>query len=666
MQPLRKRSLFRAGVGVAAAALILSACGSSSGPTTTSSPAATTAPSHITHGGTAYWAEAPGATPNWIFPFASLSYFSVANLTQFQYLMYRPLYWFGQVTTSAPSVDYDLSVATAPVWSNGDKTITINLKGWKYSNGQTVDAQSIIFWLNMQKAEKTEWAGYAPGLFPDNVASYSASSDTSDTVTINLTSAFNPTWYLYNQLSEIEPMPEAWDITKLGGAPGSGGCGVVAKGAMTGASTMKACTAVWTFDTDDNGQSKSAQMAGDQATYASNPVWQVVDGPWRLSAYDSSNAEATFVPNPKYSGSQKPYLAKFVELPYTKDTTEFAALQAGGAGAPNVGYIPTQDLPGWNGKPGTVGSNFSSVASKFTLVPVYDWGINYFPENFNSTTDVGGGTDAGYVFRQLYIREALQYAIDQPAIIASVDKGYGVPTYGPAPIYPTNSFASSQEAAGFYLYDLSKAIDLLKSHGWTINKGGIDVCSKPGTAADECGANINAGAKLQFKEVYANGTTAIAQTVNLETSAWSQEGISVSTSSEPFDQVIGLATACGMNGKTSANTTCDPTWEMANWGGGWVYSPDYLPTGEEIFATGAGSNSGSYNNTENNTLIHETNVSSNQSIFTQWENFLAAQLPVVWQPNPAAQLDEVSDSLGGVTPVNALLNLTPEYWYFKS
>ncbi len=612
-------------------------------------------------GGTVYWAEAPAATPNYIFPFASLAYFSVANLTQFQYLMYRPLYWFGQVTSPAPTVNYDLSLAAAPVWSNSNKTVTINLKGWKYSNGTTIDAQSVIFWLNMMKAEYANWAGFAPGLFPANVASYSATSPTSETVTINLTSAFNPTWYLYNQLSEITPLPTAWDITKLGGAAGSGGCSVVGKGNLTGAATMKACEAVWTFDTDNNGQSKSPQMAGDEATYSTNPVWQVVDGPWHLKTFVTSagGATATFVPNPSYSGPQKPIISEFVELPFTADTTEFAALEAGGSGAPQVGYIPTADLPAWNGQPGTVGQNFGAVSSKFQLYPVYDWGINYFPENFNSNTQVGGGTAAGYVFQQLYFRQALQDGIDQPAIIQHVDKGYGVPTYGPAPIYPTNTFVDSAEQANPYPANVAAGKALLTSHGWT-DQGGTDVCTKPGTAADECGANIKAGAKLTFKEVYASGAASITQTVNLETSAWSQEGISVTSSAEPFDQVIGTAVPCTM----SQGSKC--AWEFLNWGGGWVYSPDYEPTGEEIFATGAGSNSGNYNDTMNNTLIRATNVSSSATVFDTWENYLSKQLPVVFQPNPAAAIDEISDQLGGVTPVNALLNLTPEYWYFKS
>jgi peptide/nickel transport system substrate-binding protein len=46
-------------------------------------------------GGTATFAEGPNAKPNYIFPLTSGAYFSVTNLSQFQFLIYRPLYWFG-------------------------------------------------------------------------------------------------------------------------------------------------------------------------------------------------------------------------------------------------------------------------------------------------------------------------------------------------------------------------------------------------------------------------------------------------------------------------------------------------------------------------------------------------------------------------------------------
>ena len=63
---------------------------------------------------------------------------------------------------------------------------------------------------------------------------------------------------------------------------------------------------------------------------------------------------------------------------------------------------------------------------------------------------------------------------------------------------------------------------------------------------------------------------------------------------------------------------------MANWGGGWIYSPDFYPTGEEIFATGAGSNAGEYSDKhELDTLIKATNTSSSLTALYNYENYLA-------------------------------------------
>lgn len=637
-----------AAIGVAAA-LVLAACGSSSS-TGKNKTTTTQKPSHITRGGTAEWAELPQATPNWIFPFASLTYFSVANLTQFQELMYRPLYFFGQVTSSAPTVNYPQGPADAPVWSNGGKTVTVKMKGWKWAKGGTVDAQDVMFWMNMMKAEKLNWAGYVQGDFPDNVKSYTANTS-ADTVTFNLDGTYNPKWFLYNELSQITPMPTMWDITSPNAAAGSGGCSSL----HPNATTMSDCKKVWTFLTDNGGKAKNPKEAADLSTYATNPLWQDVDGPWHLTAFNTSG-QATFEPNKSYSGPQKPYLSKFVELPFTSDTSEYSTLQAsaGTTGTLDVGYIPAANLPPNNGAVGSIGPNASAMQGKYNLFPVYGWGINYFPENFNSSANIGGGTKAGYVFRQLYFRQALQYLVDQPGIIKAVDHGYGVPTYGPVPVYPTNPFTSNTEKSNPYAYSLSKAKSLLTSHGWKVNPGGTTVC----TDAAKCGTGIHDGAKLNFLELYAGGTTVIDQTVRAEVSAWSKVGINVSLKSTTPDNVLTTSIPCKI-------TSSSCTWEMGNWGGGWIFAPDYLPTGGEIFATGAGSNSGSYSDPTNDRLIQKTHTSTSQAYFSQYENYLAKQLPVIWQPNPASQLTEVSTHLGGVTPVNALLNLTPEYWYFK-
>ncbi|MGO9197688.1 MAG: ABC transporter substrate-binding protein [Acidimicrobiales bacterium] len=635
-----KRAL-RAGAVGAATAIVLAAC--------SSSPPLTTRPK-VPAGETISWAEQPAQAPDWIFPFASLTYFGVANLATFQYLMYRPLYWFGQVATPAPTLDESLSLAGAPAFSNGDKTVTVTTKGWQYSNGQKVDAQAIVFWMNMMKADGTvngQWAGYVPGGFPDNIKSYSAPDGlTGDTVVFQLTKAYSPRWYLYNDLSQIVPMPEAWDVTSLTGKPGSGGCG-----SSTDFTALAArCTAVWKFDTDGNGTAAKPQMAGDTATYASNKLWQVVDGPWHLAAFDAADGRAVFEPNKAYSGPQKPRIARFIELPFSTAASEYAALEAGGSAGPEVGSIPPGNVPVNTGPLGSSGPNAAAMG-KYDLVPAYGWSIDYMAENYDST---GDGGNAGAIFKQLYVREALQMGVNQPEIIKAYFKGYGVPTYGPVPAFPQSSFASHQMSTNAFPFNVAKGLSLLERHGWKL-AGGVATCESPGSGASDCGTGIKSGATMSFQLAYASGVPTLAAEVGYEVSEWAKEGIAVKTSTEPFAKLIGLATPCPKG--------CQ--WQIADWGQGWNFSPDYMPSGEEIFATGGGSNYGDYSNAYDDSLITETNASSSPATFTKWENYLAGQLPVIWQPNGADELYEVAKDIGGVAPVNALANLTPEYWYVK-
>ena len=81
---------------------------------------------------------------------------SNVNLFDFQYLMYRPLYWFGQ--GSQPVVNNSLSVANLPQFS-GTK-VTITLKHYMWSNGTPVTAQDVVFWLNMELAEPADYGAY--------------------------------------------------------------------------------------------------------------------------------------------------------------------------------------------------------------------------------------------------------------------------------------------------------------------------------------------------------------------------------------------------------------------------------------------------------------------------------------------------------------------------
>ena len=77
----------------------------------------------------------------------------------------------------------------------------------------------------------------------------------------------------------------------------------------------------------------------------SSPLWSIVDGPWKLSAFNA-DGHVTFVPNKSYSGPVKPKLAAFQEVPFTTDAAEYDVLQSPSSGTKiDFGYLPDQDAP---------------------------------------------------------------------------------------------------------------------------------------------------------------------------------------------------------------------------------------------------------------------------------------------------------------------------------
>jgi len=564
----------------------------------------------------ATFAEPPGASPNYIFPLASLKYFSVNNLSQFQYLMYRPLYWFGENGTV--KLNDSLSLAQEPVFSSDGTTVTLKLKSYKWSDGTEVTARDVEFWLNLQKANKSNWAGYSPGEWPDNLASFTV--DNPHQLTLKLTQAFGSYFFTYNELSQISPLPQhVWDKESATGAAGDYD------------RTPDGAVAVYKYLDGESGK---------LATYATNPLWQVVDGPWKLSKFDTTGA-LTMVPNPDYSGPVKPKLASFNEVPFTKDSAEFNLLKSGTAGSNAIdnGYVPYTDA--------TPGQIRSVEGEGYTFQPWISWSITYFPINFTNPV-------SGPIFNQLYFRQAMQHLVDQKTYIDKAFNGYAVPTYGPVPLKPTNNFADSTEKSNPYPFDASTAVGLLQSHGWTVNAGGVSTCANPGTGPNQCGAGVPSGASASFKLEYESGQPAIdAEMAQLKTD-YSKAGIQLNLSTAPFNTVIANATPC------TPGQPCK--WDMENWGGGWVYSPDYYPTGDEIFSTGAGSNSGGYTNSSNDQLTLNSETSNDVSALNKYEDFLAKDLPVVFLPTQDYQLEMINSHLQGALPQDPLLQIYPENW----
>src|SRR5690606_16766536 len=55
-----------------------------------------------------------------------------------------------------------------------------------------------------------------------------------------------------------------------------------------------------------------------------------------------------------------------------------------------------------------------------------------------------------------------------------------------------------------YPYDPEAAQTLLADHGWKVTPDGTTTCESPGTADDQCGADIPQGAKISFTLASAN------------------------------------------------------------------------------------------------------------------------------------------------------------------
>lgn len=593
----------------------------------------------------ATWAEAPSATPNYILPFYPGSLCSTANITQFQWLMYRPLYFYG--TGSSYALDEANSLADPPSFSNSNKTVTINMKDWKWSNGESVTAQDVIFFMNIYKAEPKNFCGYVPGYMPDNVTDVVADSPTQLTFTFNRT--YNSYWLTYNEFSQITPFPQAWDITSAGAAPGSGGCFNAAYGSST---AQTKCAAVYTFLSNEAGYNATNPSAAlSPNTYPTNPMWQVVDGPWHLTHFDD-NGNVTMAPNSKYSGPVKATLKTFTEVPFTSGSAEFNALLGGNL---NVGYVPQEDITTPASTMGASSGPNNPRVTNYKLAPLYTWSITYFPENFFSTANNG---TAGKIFSQAYFRQAFQSMINQPQYIKKLFKNYAVPSYGPVPVKPQNSLASSLEKKNPFPYNPSKAKSLLSSHGWKIVPNGTDTCQKPGTGSGQCGAGIPKGTPLNITMDVSTGVAAVTTMMQDEKSSWSTVGINVTLVQQTFNQVTGQATPCPQG--------C--SWQMLQWGAGWTFLPDAYPTGEELFGNGSEANYGAYGPTvagfnKNEQLITAT-INTSQSL-TTWENYLATQLPVVFEPTAATELTEIQNNLHGVTPQNVYWALTPETWRYS-
>jgi peptide/nickel transport system substrate-binding protein len=543
-------------------------------------------------------------TPNWILPISAPGFTQGENAI-FGEELYRSLYSYQLDGAAQYNINTTRSMAEPPVVSDGGKTLTITLKDNKWSDGTPVTTKDIQFWYDLVTANKDKWASYRAGGFPDNIAKWTIKDD--KTFSLTTTKVYNTAWFVDNQLNRITPLPQhVWDKDSASGTVGDE------------ASTPAGAKKVFDFLTT---------ASKDPKTYDSNPLWQVNSGPFKLEKY-VPNGEVTLAAQSTYSGTDKPKLAKIVLKPFTGDDAEFNVLRAGQI---DYGYIPAADT-----------DQKSYLSSKgYTVSPWYGWSITYLQLNFNNPK-------SGALFKQLYLRQAMQELIDQPTISKAIWSDTAAPTCGPVPAKP-----GTTDAGGcVYKFDPAAAQAALTSHGWKVTPDGQTTCQNPAL----CGPGITAGQALTFTVTSQTGFSATTKMFAEIKSQMSKLGITLNIKEVPDS--VAVTPAC-----KPTEATC--TWDMSFFGsqGSWYYPA--FASGERLFATGAPVNLGSYSNPDADKLIDATQFSSDQSALTAYNDFLAKDLPVLWMPNPVYQNSAYRSGLQGVEPQDPMNYMYFQDWSWK-
>jgi peptide/nickel transport system substrate-binding protein len=573
-------------------------------------------------GGSVTWACRPGFPPSAIFPFTPPERFGLRNPYEFQMLMYRPLYWLGK--DGKPGVDYDLSLGEPPEWDDDGRTVTVTLKPWKWSNGEVVCADNVMFWVNMLAVKGPRYGAYTPGYFPDNLTSYEKVAE--DQVRFTFDRAYSKTWVLMNQLTLVTPMPKAWDRTADN---------IPARASLDTADVP----AVYDYLVEQNGP-WTEEGNQTRTRWAANPLWGVVNGPWRLKSY-TLDGTVTLVPNEHYSGPNKPHLREFRQVPTTSDEEEYHRLEAGPSGtdAIQVGYLPF-GLGTARMVDGT-----SPLAEHYDLVPQNAYCIRYMPINFDLETA------AGRLFEQAYVRHALQHCLDQDTAIRDIFHGHGHPTNGPVPSVPANEYVSPRQREHALRFDVARARELLQRHGWDLSTTPA-VCIRPGVGPGRAGEGIAAGDTLLLTLRYAAGDDSLRRLVGQFSTNAARAGIELRLEEVDGSVMVG-------QDHDAANAR---RWELNSWNGGWAFYG--LPTGEMVFKTGASSNYGHYSDRRADELIEQTVLSDDITALHEYQDYIAEQAPVIWAPGFPIRLLEVARNLRGVEPVNPYGLINPENWYY--
>jgi len=472
-------------------------------------------------------------------------------------LMFQQLVWVNRYY----KIDWPRSLASAITSPDQGTTYDVTLRNWQWSDGVPVTSADVAYTLNLIRQLGMTFVGYGSGGMPDIIKSFKIIDPTH--FEIVLTHQVNPTWFIYNGLQLLAPVPAH----------------------------------EWSHYTPD-------QIYQEQSDPA---FFQVVDGVARVQRLDFGR-DIIFLPNPSYEGP-KPHFSRLIFKFWHSDGGQVQGIEAGEL---DLATLP-EEL--WGSRDQLTGVHL-----------------------FNFTGDSIGGLLLNYhnpavaFFHDVRVRQAIQDALDQPAMINLLYHGAGQVDYGPIPIDPP-AFLSPAMRAGKYPvgFNLPKARALLAAAGFTPGRDGI---------------MQKDGKRLSFTIFYVqDGDEPLIEVIE---SMERKAGIEVKTR---------VLTGVDENAMlTNPNSTA---WEAVSLG----FPENLFPSGEGILQTGAYSNYGGYSDKTMDRLINDSVTKPALDGLFAYEDYAIAQQPMIFLPN-FDQTWLISDRLRGVSDFEDIFfQLAPDQLY---
>lgn len=193
-------------------------------------------------------------------------------------------------------------------------------------------------------------------------------------------------------------------------------------------------------------QKKALEARG--GLYNSDPATSVSSGPFILKEWRKGD-RLIYEANPKYKGTNKPFIQKVVVIG-AAPSTDFSAYQAG-----EIDYV--------------LGSNLSPADNEIIANdPTLQKEVHPQPNDFR--TDYLFFDTQNPPFNNVKVRQAFSHVIDRDALIKSIIKpNQGIPAY--SFLMPGFPASNSEGLKGIQNYDVAKAKQLMAEAGYPDGKG---------------------------------------------------------------------------------------------------------------------------------------------------------------------------------------------------